>query len=196
MTYRPRPGSKPSPSTDKAGAEPRNDLAFLKILFTEDGMNEEAKKKLLRMIPHALYILTSRSDGKTTASTVSWVTQASFKPPMVAVGLKKDSNTFEVVKKAQSFALNILGSDQKDLAQKFFKHVEPEGNRMAGEAFQDSPVLKHPIFPRTAGFVECKVVGSLEKGDHAVVLAEILEAECGPLEGPLLLSTTGWHYGG
>jgi len=159
-------------------------------------MNEAAKKKLLRMIPHALYILTARSGGKTAASTVSWVTQASFQPPLVAVGLKKDSQTYDVVRQAQSFVLNILGSGQKDLAQKFFKHVEPEGNHIGGEPFQDSPVLKHPIFPMTAGFVECKVVGSLEKGDHAVVVAEVLEAEGGPLEGPLLLSTTGWQYGG
>lgn len=159
-------------------------------------MNEEAKKKLLRMIPHALYVLTSKAGGKTAASTVSWVTQASFHPPLVAVGLKRDSHTYEVVKQAQSFVLNFLGTDQKNLAQKFFKHVEPEGNQMAGEIFQDSPVLKHPLFPKMAGFVECRIVGNLDKGDHTLVVAEVLEAECGPLEGPLLLSTTGWNYGG
>lgn len=159
-------------------------------------MNEEAKKKLLRMIPHALYVLTSGADGKTTASTVSWVTQASFKPPMVSVGLKKDSDTFDVVKRAQSFVLNFLGSGQKETAQKFFKHVEAEGNTLAGETFVPSPLLKHPVFPKMAGFVECRIVGTVEKGDHTVVVAEVLEAECGPLEGPLLLSSTGWQYGG
>lgn len=159
-------------------------------------MNEEAKKKLLRMIPHALYLLTSRANGRTAAATVSWVTQASFQPPLIAVGLKKDSHTFEVVKQAQSFALNFLGAGQKDIAQKFFKHVEPEGNRLAGEGFEESPVFKHPIFPHMAGFIECRVVEMAEKGDHVVVVAEVLEAESGPAQGPLLLSTTGWNYGG
>jgi len=159
-------------------------------------MNEDAKKNLLRLIPHALYILTCKTDGKVAASTVSWVTQASFKPPLVALGLKKDSFTFEMVKHAGSFALNFLGKDQKDVAQKFFKHVEPEGHSIAGEAFQESPLLKHPIFPKMAGFLECRVVETVDKGDHAVVVAEVLEAQSGPLEGPLLLSSTGWHYGG
>ena len=159
-------------------------------------MNEDAKKKLLRMIPHALYLLTSRANGQTAAATVSWVTQASFLPPLVAVGLKKDSRTFEVVKIAQSFVLNFLGTSQKDIAQKFFKHVEPEGTCLAGEHFQESPVLKHPIFPHLAGFIECRTVGIVEKGDHMVVVAEVLEAQLGPMEGPLLLSTTGWSYGG
>jgi|HubBroStandDraft_1064217.scaffolds.fasta_scaffold63881_3 flavin reductase (DIM6/NTAB) family NADH-FMN oxidoreductase RutF len=159
-------------------------------------MNEETKKKLLRMIPHALYLLTSRANGKTAAATVTWVTQASFQPPLVAVGLKKDSHTFEVVKQAQSFALNFFGANQKDIAQKFFKHVEPEGNRLAGEAFQESPLLKHPIFQAMAGFIECRLVGMVEKGDHVVVVAEVLEAGPGLAEGPLLLSSTGWNYGG
>jgi flavin reductase (DIM6/NTAB) family NADH-FMN oxidoreductase RutF len=92
--------------------------------------------------------------------------------------------------------LNFLGKDQKDIAQKFFKHVEPEGNLLGGETFQQSPILKHPIFPKMAGFAECRVVGTVDKGDHTVVVAEVLEAESGPVEGPLLLSSTGWHYGG
>lgn len=159
-------------------------------------MNEDAKKKLLRMIPHALYVLTSKADGKTAASTVSWVTQASFQPPLVAVGLKKDSHTFEVVKHAKGFVLNFLGKDQKDIAQRFFKHLEPEGNLLGGEPFQESPVLKHPVFPKMAGFVECRIKEMVDQGDHTLVVAEVLEAEGGTVEGPLLLSSTGWNYGG
>lgn len=100
------------------------------------------------------------------------------------------------MKLAQGFALNFLGKDQKDIAQKFFKHVEPEANRLAGELFQGSPVLNHPVFPHLAGFIECRSIGCVEKGDHIVVVAEVLEAEAGAAEGPLLLSTTGWNYGG
>ena len=159
-------------------------------------MNDDAKKKLLRMIPHALYVLTSQANGKNAASTVSWVTQASFQPPLIAVGLKKDSVTLQVVKEAKTFALNFLGEGQKDIAQKFFKHVEPEGGSIAGEAFQPSPLYKHPFFPHLAGFVECKVVEVVDKGDHSVVVAEVVGAEPGKVNGPLLLSSTEWQYGG
>ena len=87
------------------------------------------------------------------AATVSWVTQASFQPPLVAVGLKKDSQTYMVVREAQGFVLNFLGSGQKDVAQKFFKHLEPAGNLLGGETFQESPVLKYPVFPNMAGYL-------------------------------------------
>jgi flavin reductase (DIM6/NTAB) family NADH-FMN oxidoreductase RutF len=159
-------------------------------------MNEAAKKKNLRMIPHALYVLTCQAGGKTAASTVSWVTQASFQPPLIAVGVKKDSHTYQVVSEAGGFVLNFLGKAQKEIAQKFFKHLEPQGKTLGGEAFEESPILKFPLFPGMAGHLECKVTGKVDQGDHVVVVAEVIGAEEGTLEGPLLLSTTGWQYGG
>src|SRR5258708_6657856 len=118
-------------------------------------MNEAAKKKLLQMIPHALYVLTTQAHGKTAASTMSWVNQASFKPPMISVGVKKDTFTFEVLKESKAFVLNYLGEGQKDIAQKFFKHLEPAGSTLAGEAFIPNPHFKFPMIPHMAPYVEC-----------------------------------------
>jgi flavin reductase (DIM6/NTAB) family NADH-FMN oxidoreductase RutF len=159
-------------------------------------MDETAKKKLLRMIPDALYVLTSQADGKTTASTITWLSQVSFKPPLIMAGVKKGTHTYEVVGNAKAFVINYLGEGQKDLAQKFFKHLEPEDDRLGGEPFKPSPVLGFPVFPGMAGFLECRVTDIIDRGDHAVVIAEVVEAELGPVPGPLLLSSTGWQYGG
>ena len=58
-------------------------------------MNEDAKKTALRMIPYGMFILTTKSkDGQNVgAATVNWVTQTSFSPPLVAVGVKADSGS-------------------------------------------------------------------------------------------------------
>ena len=159
-------------------------------------MNESAKKKLLQLIPHALYILTAEAKGKHAASTISWMTQASFKPPLIVLGVRADSVTFEVLQQSKNFVLNYLGDNQKDIAQKFFKHVEPIDNTIAGETFVPSPLHKLPVFPHMAGYLECTIVDIVEHGDHAVVVAEVLEAELSQANGLLLLSSTGWNYGG
>jgi flavin reductase (DIM6/NTAB) family NADH-FMN oxidoreductase RutF len=159
-------------------------------------MNEAAKKTLLRQIPHALYVLTAEYNGKIAAATVSWITQASFTPPLIVLGVKEDSHTYAVLKESRAFVLNYLGADQKDIAQKFFKHVEPIEDTLAEEKFVPSPLLKYPLFPHLAGYLECKVTDIVERGDHATVIAEVLEAELGPASGPLKLETTGWSYGG
>src|ERR1051325_9776272 len=93
-------------------------------------MDEAAKKTALRMIPYGLFVLTAKNGEDVASATVNWVTQTSFKPPMVAVGIKVDTHPYETVKKAVKFAINVLDASQKDIAQAFFMTVTPEGNQL------------------------------------------------------------------
>jgi flavin reductase (DIM6/NTAB) family NADH-FMN oxidoreductase RutF len=86
----------------------------------EDLVNTDAKKVVLRMIPYGIYVLTAEAEGNLAASTVNWVTQSAFAPPLVVVGVKADSGTYKSVKAAQAFALNMLGKEQKALAFTFY----------------------------------------------------------------------------
>jgi len=53
------------------------------------------------MIPYGLYVITlENKDGRISAGTVNWVTQASFKPPLVSVGVKADSQIHDITKTA------------------------------------------------------------------------------------------------
>ncbi len=159
-------------------------------------MNEEAKKKILRMAPHALYVLTSQLDGKVVASTITWFTQVSFLPPLVVVALQKDSRTKEAVRQSRTFAVNMAGANQAEVVQKFFKHAEQDGGNLAGEAFELSPMFKLAVFPGMVGFLECRVTDIVERVDHTVMVAEVVEAGINGAAAPLLLSSTKWQYGG
>ncbi|MBW2696188.1 MAG: flavin reductase family protein [Deltaproteobacteria bacterium] len=139
-------------------------------------MDADAKKTALRMIPYGLYVLMSESaDGRVAAATVNWVTQASFQPPLVAIGVKADSGAHEIIKESRSFALNILGKGQQDLAFAFFKPLEREGNSIGGEAFSIGK-SGSPILANAAAFLECSLVDTLGKGDHSIFLGEVVEA--------------------
>jgi flavin reductase (DIM6/NTAB) family NADH-FMN oxidoreductase RutF len=139
-------------------------------------MDAQAKKFALRMIPYGLYVLTGESsDGRVAASTVNWVTQASFTPPLVAVAVKVDSTAHEVIKGSHAFALNVLGKGQQALAFAFFKTLERAGNSIGGESFS-SGKSGSPILASAAAFIECALVGTLEKGDHSIFLGEVIDA--------------------
>ena len=139
-------------------------------------MDAEMKKTALRMIPYGLYVLMAETEeGTVSAATVNWVTQASFEPPLVALAVKADSLTHAIVKQAGSFSLNILGKDQQSLAFAFFKPVGRQGQTIAGEAFR-SGSTGAPILEGTPAFVECRLVDTVEKGDHSVFLGEVVNA--------------------
>ena len=67
-------------------------------------MDEAAKKTALRMIPYGLFVLGVGEGDEATVSTINWVTQGSFEPPLVAIGVKKDTETFGRLKEKNAFA--------------------------------------------------------------------------------------------
>jgi flavin reductase (DIM6/NTAB) family NADH-FMN oxidoreductase RutF len=139
-------------------------------------VNEDAKKTALRMIPYGLYVLTSEDDaGEVSAATVSWVTQCSFTPPMVAIGVKKDSRGHNLIQQTKAFALNVLGKDQTDLAKAFFKAADKDGDKLNGHAYRRCG-NGAPVFDDSPAHLECNLVSVAEGGDHDVFLGEITEA--------------------
>lgn len=147
-------------------------------------MDDNAKKTALRMIPYGMYVMTAEdSDGATAAATVNWVTQTAFQPPLVVVGVKADSSAYEVVKNSGHFALNMLGKGQQGMAFAFFKPAERDGNKISGEAFH-SGSTGAPILESAQASVECKVVEIVERGDHHIVIGEVVDANIArPPEG-------------
>jgi len=139
-------------------------------------MDANAKKTALRMIPYGLYVLTAESkDGRVAAATVNWVTQASFEPPLVVVGVKVDSSAHTLIKETGAFALNVLGKGQQAMAFTFFKPTERAGDTVSGQPFRTG-TTGAPILTNAPAFVECTMVGTVEKGDHSVFVGQVVEA--------------------
>jgi flavin reductase (DIM6/NTAB) family NADH-FMN oxidoreductase RutF len=138
-------------------------------------MDPNAKKTALRMIPYGLYVLTAESGADTAAATVNWVTQTSFAPPLVAVGVKADSHVHAVIKQANAFALNVLGKGQDAVAYTFFKPAERQGSTISGQPYRAGSTGA-PVLTNAPAFVECRLVATVEKGDHSLFVGEVVDA--------------------
>jgi flavin reductase (DIM6/NTAB) family NADH-FMN oxidoreductase RutF len=139
-------------------------------------MDDAAKKIALRMIPYGLYVLTTEcDDGRVAASTVNWVTQASFEPPLVVVGVKVDSQAHGLIKEKGSFALNVLGKGHQSAAFAFFKPPVKEGQTLSGEGYR-SGATGSPILDSAPAFLECELIESLDRGDHSIFVGKVVEA--------------------
>ena len=127
------------------------------------------------MTPCGLYVLpAAHADGRVAAGTVNWVTQASFEPPLVAVGVKADSHAHALIRDTKAFALNVLGKGQQALAYTFFKPAERQGQTISGEPFRPG-TTGAPILTNTAAFIECMLEATVEKGDHSIFVGRVVE---------------------
>ena len=140
-------------------------------------MNADAKKTALRAIPYGLYVLTADDgEGNIAAATINWVTQASFAPPLVAVGVKADSHARTAIGAAGHFAVNVLGKDQSAVAYTFFKPTVVENGTLSGQPYAKG-TTGAPILTNAVAAFECKVVTVVEEGDHHLVVGEVVEAQ-------------------
>ena len=159
-------------------------------------MDLQAKKVALRKIPHGVYVIGLKQDSQLNAFTATWLTQVSFTPPLVALGIRKDSHSFEMIKVGRVFSVNLLGKDQKAIAEHFVKPATVIGEKLkdvrhrAGKT--GAPVLEDAI-----AYFECEVREiANEYGDHAIIIGEVIDAGVHKDEPALTLMDTGWHYGG
>jgi len=153
------------------------------------------KKSVLRLIPYGLFVATSRSGEAIGAGTINWVTQASFEPPLIVVGIKVDSTLHEVISASRAFALNVIGKAQKDLAVKFFKGAQPAGETLNGCRYE-SGATGAPLLLDAPAWFECRVVDEVRRGDHTIFVGQVVEAGSRREEEPLTLREAGFSYGG
>jgi len=139
-------------------------------------MDANTKKTALRMIPYGLYVLTAKGkDDAVAAATVNWVTQASFAPPLVVVGVKTDSHAHALIKESKAFALNVLGKGQQGVAFTFFKPAERKGDTISGEPIRTGSTGS-PILTNAPAYVECTLESTVEMGDHSIFVGKVVDA--------------------
>lgn len=159
-------------------------------------LDEKAKRTMLRKIPHGLYVCGVKDGEELNGFTISWLMQSSFQPPLVVNCVKQDSSSHQMIKDSGVFSVTFLDPTQKEVAAKFFQPQRRVGNKLADIDFYPGEQTGCPILSDSLGYVECTVVGAVERGDHTVFVAEVIGAGIHREGDPLLLENTGWQYGG
>ena len=161
-------------------------------------MDEDAKKTALRMIPYGMFVLTTRSkeDQDVGAATVNWITQTSFAPHLIAVGVKEDSTCHHHIRDTCVYAVNVIGKDQINLAFNFFKTHEGEGDTIDGEGVVPGRETGCPLLENTPAWWECQVVVEVAQGDHTLFVGKTVEAGVQSEDQAILMPDDNLNYGG
>ncbi len=163
--------------------------------MTDDTINE-----VLKRIPYGFYAITTRSGDDVNAMVANWVTQTSFTPRQVALGLDKTSYTYGLIEKGGVFAINIFLKDGADALKPFTKGRLKNPDKMKDVQYSDGPETGSPILESAAAYLECRVVRIIDTGgDHDIVVGEVVGAgvsTLGEAADTLRLLDLGWSYAG
>jgi flavin reductase (DIM6/NTAB) family NADH-FMN oxidoreductase RutF len=159
-------------------------------------MELATRRKTLQLLSNGMYVITSRCGDHYGAATVTWLSQASFKPPLIMAAIRTESTVFKCLSCSGFVAIHVLGAEQQEIAQRFFFPTQAGDGSINGEPFTEG-VTGAPILMNMPAHVECRVVRIVaDVGDHAVVLLEVVEAACREVVRPLTIAESPWQYGG
>ncbi|MFD0932322.1 flavin reductase family protein [Psychroflexus salinarum] len=137
--------------------------------------------KLTSKFTYGYYVMTALKKGdnlKTqendyiAAGTVNWVSQVSFSPEIISVAIGQKSDLNETINYSEHFTIHLLSEDHKDYVKKFGVKSTIEDGKINGAPFKKQN--DQAIIEDTLGYLTCKVVKSLNMGDHTVYFGEII----------------------
>jgi len=160
---------------------------------------DKLRRRVLWTLPYGLYVLGSRAGARRNGMTMNWVSQVSFDPKLLGVGIEKGALTHELVTESGVFVLNTVSREDRSIVRKFTKPVEVDeaGRTLNGFPFHDG-VTGAPILDQAPAFVECEVRQPVEVGNHTFFIGEVVPCGFQADEEPpvLRMEDTRMNYGG
>src|ERR671916_2121098 len=93
----------------------------------------------LRHMTHGVYVLGTRRGRQSNAMTASWVMQTSERPPCLAVAVRDDRYTHDLIHESATFALSVLRDDQVDVATHFSETSGEYHDKLLGVPYGLNP---------------------------------------------------------
>jgi len=154
-------------------------------------ITSEKFREVLGHYPTGVAVITAvAADGENIAMVVGTFTSVSLDPPLIAFLPTKSSYTYQRLRTAGRFAVNILAQDQEDLCRKL---ARPSGDKLAGVAWSTS-AHGAPVLADVVASIDCTFHAELDGGDHYIVLGAVQDLTVHRSVVPLLFFQGG--YGG
>jgi flavin reductase (DIM6/NTAB) family NADH-FMN oxidoreductase RutF len=161
---------------------------------------DKLRRRVLWKLPSGLYVIgsTDRAERR-NGMTANWVTQVSFDPKWIGVGIERGALTHELVEAGGCFAVSLIDREDRAIVRKFTKPVDVDlpGRTLNGFAYVER-ITGAPILAQAVAYLDCAVRERLEAGNHTFFVGEVVDSGFLGDEGTpvLTMQDTRMSYGG
>jgi flavin reductase (DIM6/NTAB) family NADH-FMN oxidoreductase RutF len=131
----------------------------------------------MRQLTGGVSVITAGRGMDISGMTVSSVSSLSIDPPALIVSVNRASSSWPLLKRYGCFGVNVLASDQLDIAARFAGKDGLKGaDRFAGAEWttRSSGV---PLLVGALAAIDCEVEETIERHSHAIVIGRVLDVE-------------------
>ncbi len=146
-------------------------------------MNKNEFKNAVGKFPTGICVITTNHEDKLYGFTANSFASVSLSPALISFCLSKEAGSFDAFFNNHFFCINILASDQSDVANHFAtKNID----KFQNIDYKLSANNKLPIINGALSVLECSKFKAFECGDHYIFVGEVQNAAAKDGKDPLL----------
>jgi flavin reductase (DIM6/NTAB) family NADH-FMN oxidoreductase RutF len=153
-------------------------------------VNSHAVRTVFSRYPASVGALCAVVDGRPVGLiATSLAVGISYEPPMVAFSVRKKSTTWPKLKSSARIGVSVLSDSQGRLCRQI---AGPAAERFVD--CQTHETSHGSLFLHEAmTWLDCKIAGEVEVGDHVIILLELLEVGHDHQTAPLVFHGGRFH---
>jgi len=127
-------------------------------------------------VPCPVVLLSVAGEDRPNIITLSWAANVCSKPPMIVVGIRPERHSYNLVKDAGEFVLNIPSSDQIEGTEFAGTKSGRDYDKFTEGGFTSEPAAKvnAPMVKECPINIECKTTQIIPLGSHDLFVAEVV----------------------
>jgi flavin reductase (DIM6/NTAB) family NADH-FMN oxidoreductase RutF len=132
-------------------------------------------RNAMRQLTGGVSVITTGRGRDISGMTVTSVSSLSVDPPALIVSINREASSWPLVKRYGFFGVNILTSDQIDIAERFTGKGGLKGaDRFAGARWM-TRASGVPLLVDALAAIDCEVEDIVERHSHAIVIGRVLD---------------------
>jgi flavin reductase (DIM6/NTAB) family NADH-FMN oxidoreductase RutF len=134
-------------------------------------------RSAMRHLAGGVSVITAGRGRDITGMTVTSVSSLSVDPPTLIVSINRESSSWPLLKRYGFFGVNILTSEQVDIAERFTGKGGLKGADRFGGARWITRASGVPLLEGALAAIDCEVEHIVERHSHAIVIGRVLDMQ-------------------
>lgn len=130
-------------------------------------------KSAMRSLAGGVSIITVGRGDDISGMTVTSVSSLSVEPPTLIVSVNRGSSSWPLLQRYGAFGINIVGSDQLDVAERFSGKGGLKGAARFAGAKWTAGITGTPLLVGALAALDCVVEEAIERHSHAIVIGHV-----------------------
>ena len=131
----------------------------------------------MRQLTGGVSVITAGRGKDISGMTVTSVASLSVEPAALIVSINREASSWPLVKRHGFFGVNILASDQIDIAERFTGKGGLKGAARFAGAEWVTRVSGVPLLVGALAAIDCEVEDIVERHSHAIVIGRVLDLQ-------------------